>query len=352
LIAKKTGRRVVVLKHKSKYSYDASRVFDLEAMGVGSMSESEFARLELVKCFREEKMRLLDYFTQDSTDLLACLSDGVLIDSSRALCTPHEWHTTDPVTGQPLHLALRRTMYRAFRLRPDLQRAWEGCVSDDNNQLKAEYVGVHIRRDDLELYRVNAECYQIERYVECARSLSHPGKRILCTDDRALVHRLRVEADMHTIDIPREFRNGLEAVFDFLVLSNATHIVGTFSSSFSFEAALYGDRVRKLDTVGWKRSIDHVPHICQLFPKGGGDSVSRILFWSIVGVFLLLAAASGVLMWHTGTTKKSNSKSKSVGIIWALLIFFALLLVASLVWAPIMRYFLMFDQLHHTLVWP
>jgi hypothetical protein len=339
VFAHKTRRRVIVLEHKSKYAYKASRLFDLAAMGVDTMGEAEWVCIApRTVAFIEEQMRLLDYYTQDSHDMHACTSDDLLIDSSRVFCTMSEWRDLDPATQQPIHLAERRAMYRTFRLRADLHDAWT-CVRRE--QLTFPYVGVHIRRDDLQLYGISAECYPIDDYLAQMRSLTHTERRILCTDDRTLAHRLRHE--MHHVEIPAIFKDGLEPFFDFLLLSHATHIVGTFGSSFSFEAALFGRRVRKLDTIGGARSsFGHMPYVAE---ATGSVVWAQVFFW----VSLALIPAVAVLLWRL--VHRSGQMARILAIV-ACIIALNLLVLLNFAWAPIQRACLGFDVLPRTITWP
>jgi hypothetical protein len=340
IFARKTGRRVVVLEHKSKYAYEASRLFDLSAMGVDTMDDATWMCVapQVKARFVEERMRLFDYYTQDSSGMHAYTDEeDLLIDSSRVFCTRDEWRNLDSATGQSIQLVERRAMYRTFRLRADLYEAWT-CVH--RTQLAFDYVGVHIRRDDLQLYGVSAECYSIDEYLVQMRSLTHMEKRVLCTDDCALVHQLRHE--MHHVDMPAIFRGGLEPFFDFLVLSHATHIVGTFGSSFSFEAALFGRRVRKLDSIGGRRSIGYMPYMTQVT---GSATLACTMFWTS----FLLAIMGAFLLWRFVRDRSRITRILAF-IIYALAL--KILLLVNFAWVPIFRAYLGFNHLPHTLTWP
>ena len=285
-IARHTKRQLVVLSHRGFNGIVSTDLFDWNAMNVMTMEDSSILPLVTVaflECYNvvlprhivKVQLKRFNYNVADAAPILQCKNDVVYVETSNALAPQV------PLNPRVFATWMREN-YKSLR--------FHASITDGFNEVlpslpQNDFVVLHIRRSDLARYRMCAENYQVHKYLEYARRFKHKTL-VLCTDDKTVRQQL---ADQCTIiDPPPAFQDGKQAIFDFLVISRATFVVGSMQSSFALEAFYFGDVGRHFYAVGHKIESFYVPY-----------TSSRFLFILLLLVFIVLlipiALTSGLI---------------------------------------------------------
>jgi hypothetical protein len=281
---KLTGRKFKLAGDKFgnyHYDYKIDKMLDLEQMGIELVNEEQ----NHATVFQEKDFPLFDYFNCDATKLFECDAQHITLFGNRALCLPSDYRAT--IDGEQRYMKIRREMYALFVWKQELKDAFENFMNTSAS-VQEDYIGIHIRRDDLYMYQAAAQNFNLEHYMNrAAEYKSDTSNWVLCTDDKKL--RTQWKDKIMEINIPEEFKaNSFGALFDFLLLTRAKYIVGTFTSSFSFEAYLFGTTPLEYSCIG-DRGIHtlEVPFLhWQL--KNEESNLHSIGFWVLVGILLIL----------------------------------------------------------------
>ena len=276
-LAEYTQRTLVIVKHTSKYPYAATDFLDWERMGLTYLDEYDVTTADVL--FEDytgssdphpmsRLLTRLNYYVADASPIIACTATRVYLTSCYVLCLPSQLETLYP------HGMWR--MYRTLILKQEFRDAFAQYARD---QLPSgDVVVVHVRRGDLHRYTTCPENYPIAQYLDQAQA-TQIQPWILCTDDTTV--RVAFHDRCLTLTIPEIFQHGREALFDFCVVAHATHVIGTFGSSFSLEAFCFGTKGRQFTTVGQHVRLGYVPYL----PVS--ERVSCLMCWFPVVLSLL-----------------------------------------------------------------
>ena len=280
-IATKTNRQLIVVRHKSKYTYSTTDFFDWGIIGAILINEDEipdnidvyFLENNQNTHIQSSKILVLnrlDDFTFESSPLINCTKDVIYVESCSSLCTVDQLKN---------YVHTMREFYSKLLLKQYILQSFNEYVSTILPE--GDFTAVHIRRDDLHRYRICKENYKIDKYKILADSFGNNIK-ILCTDDKKVQKTLMGE--YISINTPVTFKDG-DALFDFLLLSKASHIVGTLGSSYAIEAFCFGSNGKDLVTVGSNIEPFNVPYVSYYI----SEIASNILFILFLIIDIMLA---------------------------------------------------------------
>jgi len=271
-LADRTGRRLIIVNPTTKYKYAVADMLDWRAMDIECVDSYECVGLNAESArftFIENPLPVLDFFTRDVTIIINnCTNHKIVyVEFQFAMAIPAEFSPQYDCA----YVEMRRTYYRRLIFK---QRIRNDFAAFANTYLPAgPFMAIHVRRDDLQQFQLSAENYDVKEYIKTALALSHPSPVdnshqlpwYLLTDDDYVRREFGVLCvDKYTpVMIPASFRNGNEALLDFMILASSQKIVATYSSSFGVEAFFFSpnNTATELCVVGHVRHPFHVPYI-------------------------------------------------------------------------------------------
>ena len=217
IIAKQTDRRLLVMRHESKYSYSVTDFFDWDTIGARVVNEDELPDIDVyfmefprvIDMIRHSHkvvhLTRLNYYISDILPITNCIEDVIYIETSSSIGSKN--HADN-------YIETMRHYYRSLPLLPSILQSFHTHVR--NTLPVGDFTGIHIRRDDLDRYKLCSENYTLDKYV-FQTQLSGDRPRVLCTDDDDVRRELGSDGYI-CINTPTTFHEG-GALFDFLTLS-------------------------------------------------------------------------------------------------------------------------------------
>ena len=287
-LAKYTGRNLIIISHTHVLGYTATDFIDFSSIGARCIRIEDpmpnptcvFSERKNTSLFNNIAPRKIlekfNYFVSNAAPIVSCSENVIYLETSHSLVLSMENY--DPNT----FAKCMRERYSHMPILPNILSDF-ACVP-----LPKDFVVMHIRRNDLIRYKKCAENYDVSKYIKKAKSWKIKSI-VLCTDDKKVRKEL---SDCLTIDVPTSFL-GKEALFDFLVISRASFVVGTFHSSFSLEAFYYGSSGKTFTTVGHELAPFHVPSMC-VKSKAASHALFFLILLSLPFLIFFVIAFKGV----------------------------------------------------------
>ena len=181
----------------------------------------------ITRCNSHDSVRV----ERSSADaILQCSSDNILLETSLALKPSF---MSEDEFERNLH-----EIYTSYFL------PLKSFITISNNFSKGRpYAGIHIRRTD-HLKYIDKAHISVAAWVNFISKQVDVGEAVyICSDDKEFAERISNRLSQYrSLELTGNYDKKSKAFLDFLCLSRATRIFGTTASSFSREAALFGNR--------------------------------------------------------------------------------------------------------------